>query len=101
MYALTFIRGRILFRGSTQVRPATPRTPRVGGDRQLLSSGDSGSSYLRSGPDFGWPASAERLALVSGAQARHKAVPPMTGVAVATSALTSFTTRLVDSKITG
>ena len=101
MYDLTFIRGRILFRASTQVRLATPQTHPAGGNRQLLDSGNSGSSHLKSGPDFGWPASAERLALISGAEARHQAVPPMTGVAEATSALTSFTTRLFDSKITG
>ena len=101
MYTRTFIRGRILFRASTHVRPATPQPRRADGNRRVLSSGYSGSSRLQSRPNFGWPASAERLVPAPGEDVRLEADTPLTGVAAATSALTSFTTRLFDPKITG
>ncbi|HEX5253702.1 MAG TPA: hypothetical protein VFW69_07485 [Mycobacterium sp.] len=101
MNSRTFSRGRILSPASTRLRPATPQYHRVGRNRKVLGSGYTGSSHPQSSPNFGQPASAERLALAAGAMARHKAVTPLTGMAVATSALTSFTTRLFDSKITG
>jgi len=101
MYSLTFIRDRIFSPASTHVRPATTQSHLAGPNQQVVASGHSGRSHLQPGPDFGWPANAERLAPAPGAEARQKADPPPTGVAAVTSALTSFTTRLVDSKITG
>jgi hypothetical protein len=101
MFALTFIRDRILSPAPMLVRPATPATHRGARCRQALGSAHSRSSHALSGSTSGPSTGIERLGPVRGATTRQTAGTPLTGVALATSALTFSTTRRIVSNITG
>ncbi len=101
MYSLTFICDRILSPPRIHVRPGAHASGDATRGRRVLRFGHSHSSRPLSGPTSGRSADSERSALATGATARQMAVRPLAGVAVATSGLTSFTTRYIDSNTTG
>src|SRR5690349_2932918 len=101
MNSLTLIRGRILSSALQEVGSATREAVRGARGKLVLCSGNSSSSRPLSGPLWGQSAAIERPATGTGAKTRQTAVGPLTGAAFATSALTSFITRRIDSNITG
>ena len=101
MNSRTLIRGRILYRAWLDVHSATWAACHGARGKHVPTVGHSGSSRPLSGPISGQSAGIARPAIETGATARRTAVSPLTGLPAATSALTSFITRRIDSNITG